>query len=104
VLESQVRGGGPLQAHDVPNVHLQVLPKGSMTIATSQTGSTMYMEPKPVMQLNNTASKLADEVWHASQGRLVTMFLRWSSFFLATQQGNFRCSLAAKHVCYTAMH
>jgi hypothetical protein len=37
-----------------------VLPKGSITLATSQTGSTLYMEPKPVIELNNQAAELAD--------------------------------------------
>ena len=45
---------------------LQVLPKGSITLATSQTGSTLYMEPKPVMQLNNAASQLADQVFRVT--------------------------------------
>jgi DNA mismatch repair protein MutS2 len=40
---------------------LQVLPKGSVTIATSQTGSTLYMEPKPVIAMNNVAAELEAE-------------------------------------------
>jgi hypothetical protein len=40
----------------------QLLPKGSVTLATSQTGATSYMEPKPAMELNNAATRLeADE-------------------------------------------
>eukprot|EP00892_Ulva_mutabilis_P004836 jgi/Ulvmu1/2724/UM014_0181.1 len=35
-----------------------ILPKGSITLATSQTGSTLYMEPKPVIELNNALSEL----------------------------------------------
>lgn len=37
---------------------MQILPKGSITLATSQTGATLYMEPKPVVELNNLAAEL----------------------------------------------
>lgn len=66
MVESWQRGYQDTAACD-PEPLLQVLPKGSITLATSQTGSTLYMEPKPVMQLNNAASQLAYQVRTALQ-------------------------------------
>lgn len=40
-------------------VRVQLLPKGSVSLATSQTGATLYMEPKPAAELNNAAARLA---------------------------------------------
>jgi DNA mismatch repair protein MutS2 len=39
---------------------MQILPKGSVTLDTSNTGATLYMEPKPALKLNNRASTLED--------------------------------------------
>jgi hypothetical protein len=40
------------------HLRLQILPKGSVTLDKSQKGATLYMEPKPCMDLNNKATKL----------------------------------------------
>ena len=40
------------------SVYVQILPTGSITLATSQTGPTLYMEPRPVILLNNAVSEL----------------------------------------------
>ncbi|GAB4822194.1 hypothetical protein N2152v2_009240 [Parachlorella kessleri] len=37
------------------------LPKGSLTLATSNSGSTLYMEPEPVVALNNRETALAGQ-------------------------------------------
>ena len=34
------------------------LPKGSVSLATSATGSTVYMEPEPIVALNNAEAML----------------------------------------------
>ena len=35
------------------------LPKGSVKLGTSRTGATLYMEPAPLVDLNNAAARLA---------------------------------------------
>jgi hypothetical protein len=37
---------------------MQVLPKGSVILDKSQKGGTLYIEPKPAMELNNEANRL----------------------------------------------
>ena len=37
------------------------LPKGSVNLATSASGSTVYMEPQPVVALNNAEAMLRDQ-------------------------------------------
>ena len=37
---------------------MQILPKGSVTLGTSQKGGTLYMEPKTAIQMNNSSTQL----------------------------------------------
>ena len=41
---------------------MQILPKNSVTLDTSKTGATLYMEPKTAMPFNNAASQLESTV------------------------------------------
>ena len=41
------------------------LPKGSMKLGSSRSGATVYMQPEPLVELNNTYSSLVDQVEEA---------------------------------------
>lgn len=46
------------------------LPKGSVTLAVSASGSTVYMEPEPVVTLNNAEAMLRGQEQEEEQAIL----------------------------------
>lgn len=49
------------------------LPKGSVTLASSASGSTVYMEPEPVVALNNAESMLGSQEQEEEQAILAQL-------------------------------
>lgn len=47
------------------------LPRGSVSLASSASGSTLYMEPAPVIPLNNAETLLRGKV-EQEEGRILT--------------------------------
>ena len=43
------------------------VPKGSIKLGSSRSGATVYMQPAPLVELNNTYSRLSDSVEEAER-------------------------------------